>query len=63
MSIEQPAGNSSSNVGKIIVTILIALVVVCIVIPICVIAILAITGPQIANIFSRVTNGMSGTIF
>jgi pilus assembly protein Flp/PilA len=26
-----------------------------------VIAILAILGPQIANIFSKVTNGMSGT--
>ena len=34
-------------------------VLICILIPICVIAVLAILGPQIGNIFSRITNGTS----
>jgi hypothetical protein len=52
-----PSQNSGTIV-KIILILVIAFVVVCIVIPICIIAILALTGPQIANIFSRVTSGL-----
>ena len=56
MQSNQPA---TSNVVRIILIVVIALVVVCIDIPICTIAILALMGPQIANIFSRVTNGLA----
>jgi hypothetical protein len=56
MQSNQPANN---NGVRIILIVVIAVVVVCIVIPICTIAILALTGPQIANIFSRVTSGLT----
>ena len=59
MSTNSPAPPSSNNIVKIILIVVIALIVVCIVIPICIIAILALTGPQIANIFSRVTSGLT----
>ena len=58
MQTNQPAA-SSNNTMKIILTIVIALVIVCVMIPCCVIAILALMGPQIANIFSRVTYGLT----
>ena len=58
MQTNQPA-SSSSNTMKIILAIVIALVLVCVVIPCCVIAILALMGPQIANVFSRVTSGLT----
>jgi hypothetical protein len=37
--------------------------VICILVPCCIIAILALMGPSIANIFSRVTSGLSGTMY
>ncbi len=49
-----------NNTVRIILTVVIALVIVCVVIPCCIIAILALMGPQIANIFSRVTSGLNG---
>ena len=58
MQTNQPAP-SSNNTMKIILTIVIALVVVCVAIPCCVIAILALMGPQIANVFSNVTSGLT----
>jgi hypothetical protein len=59
MSTNPPAPQSSNNIVKIVLIVVIALIVVCIVIPICTIAILALMGPQIANVFSRVTSGLS----
>ncbi len=38
-----------------------AIVVLVCAVPVCVISILAILGPQIGNIFSRVTNGLAGS--
>ena len=58
MQTNQPA-SSSNNTVKIILTIVIALVVVCVMIPCCVIAILALMGPQIGNVFSSVTRGLT----
>jgi hypothetical protein len=53
----KPASQSGA-VLKVVLTIVIALFVVCIVVPCCVIAVLALLGPQIGNIFSRVTSGL-----
>ncbi len=60
---EQPNAKPANNIVKVILTIVVALVVVCIVLPICVIAVLALMGPNIANIFSKVTSGMTGTFY
>ena len=51
---------SSSGTGKIIGIVIGAVVFVFCVLPICVIAILTLLGPQIANVFSKVTNGLGG---
>jgi uncharacterized membrane protein len=58
MSSNQP--QSSSKIGKIIAIIVAVLVVVFCAIPVCVITILTLLGPQIANVFSRVTSGLGG---
>ncbi len=50
---------SSSNTLKVVLMVLTAFVLVCIVIPICMIALLAIMGPQVGNVFSRITNGLA----
>jgi len=58
MQTNQPA-SSSGNTIKIILTIVIALVVVCVMIPCCVIVVLTLMGPQITNVFSNVTRGLT----
>jgi hypothetical protein len=58
MQTNQPAP-ASNNTLKIILTIVIALVVVCVMIPCCVIVVLTLMGPQIANVFSSVTRGLT----
>ncbi len=50
---------SSGGALRIILIVVVALVVIFVVIPCCVIAILAFMGPQIANIFSKVTSGLA----
>ncbi len=61
MSTPPPAAPpSSNNLLKVILLIVGAVVIVLCVIPVCVIAILALLGPQIGNIFSRVTSGTGG---
>ncbi len=55
----KPAESSGGGAIKIILTVVIVLVVICIVVPVCVIAILTLMGPSIANVFSQVTNGLS----
>lgn len=49
----------SNNLPKIILGVVVVLVVFCIVIPCCIIALLTLLGPQIANVFSRVTYGLT----
>lgn len=60
MSSNEPAASQPSrNTAKIILTVVIVVVVVCVVIPCCVFALLSLMGPQIANIFSKVTSGLN----
>lgn len=54
-----PAPRSSSNTLKIILFVVGALVVLCICIPICIISVLALLGPQTANVLSQITGGVS----
>ncbi len=62
MSSSQPsAPQPSNNTIRMIVTVATALFILCIV-SICVIAFLIIAGPQIGNIFSRVTAGLGSPI-
>jgi hypothetical protein len=53
------APKSSNNTIRIILIVVVALVVVCIVLPFCIIAILTLMGPSVANVFSRVTSGLT----
>jgi|GEM_PF-2438844 len=58
MSANQPAEKSKGGAGKIIAIVVGAAVFIFCVLPICIIAILTLLGPQIANVFSKVTNGL-----
>lgn len=59
MSANQPTEKSKSGAGKIIGIVVGAVVFIFCVLPICILAILTIMGPQIANVFSKITNGLS----
>lgn len=59
MSSTQPAEKSKGGSGKIITIAIGALVFIFCVLPICIIAILTLMGPSIANVFSKITNGFS----
>ena len=62
MSANQPAAKPSGGTGMVIGIVggVVGLVVfIFCVLPICVIAILTLLGPQIGNVFSKITNGLS----
>lgn len=58
MSSTQPTEKSKGGAGKIIGIAVGAVVFIFCVLPICIIAILTLMGPQIANVFSKITNGL-----
>jgi hypothetical protein len=58
MQTDQPAP-ARNNTVKIILAVVIALVIICVLVPCCIIAMLTLMGPQIANIFSRVSSGLT----
>ncbi len=60
MSSVQPASESSRSPLKIILGVLIALAIVCVLVPFFICVILTLLGPQISNVFSRITYGMGG---
>ena len=53
------APKSPNNRTRIILIVVVALVVVCIVLPFCIIAMLTLLGPSVANVFSGVTSSLT----
>ncbi len=58
MQAPSPAPSKPNNTLIIVIILVLAVVVVCCLIPFCVIAILALLGPQIGNVFSQVTRDL-----
>lgn len=55
---EQPAPAQNNNTMKIVIAVVVGLVACCVLVPICVIVILALLGPAIGNVFSNVILGI-----